>query len=285
MFERYTEKARRVVFFSRYEDSQYGAHEIDCEHILLGLVREARTILTWTPGLTADAVRRKVEEYLPHLPSVPTTVDMPLSPDARDALEFAGQEADRLGQKHVGTEHLLLGLLGVNTSFSAKLLRESGANPATIREKLAGESRQTNPQSFQRASFYDRGFRTLSAEVVEIHGSPWNVDYIRDGVRLARAYNWHWHKATWKPRDVVIHRQDGTCSFELLLAGIDSEHFKLVRGGWKKDHCFVCHWDLFESDDEHGTGYTNGHDWLCTECYERFWQDPGFFASAYSEIT
>jgi len=60
-----------------------------------------------------------------------------------------------------------------------------------------------------------------------------------------------------------------------------------VKAGWKKDHCFICRWELFESkdDSDHGSGYTNGHDWLCTECYTKFWERPDFFSSSYSEIT
>jgi hypothetical protein len=51
----------------------------------------------------------------------------------------------------------------------------------------------------------------------------------------------------------------------------DPEKFELVKGGWREDHCAICWWKLCESDSaEHSEGYTNGQDWLCTECYERF---------------
>jgi hypothetical protein len=97
-------------------------------------------------------------------------------------------------------------------------------------------------------------------------------------------YNWHWRKAAWKPRDVVIHRKSGCVSFDLGLAA--DPDFNLVKEGWKKDHCFICHWELFESQDaDHGIGHTNGHDWLCTECYAKFWERPDFFLSSYSDIT
>jgi hypothetical protein len=58
-----------------------------------------------------------------------------------------------------------------------------------------------------------------------------------------------------------------------------------VQQGWKKDHCVVCRWELYEAEDEHGTGYTNGRTWLCMECYERFVQRPDFFSSSQSEMT
>ena len=283
MFERYTEKARRVVFFARYEASQYGSHEIDTEHLLLGLLREDKTLQRWTPKQNAEDIRQKIDTAFVKLPPLSTAVDMPLSKSAGRVLKRAADEAGRLANKHIGTEHLLLGLIEERESLASQLLLEAGADPAAIREHYA-ERTQPRPWSFQRASFYDYGFRHLSGETVEIHGARWNVDYIRDAINLTRADNWYWHKATWKPRDVVIRRQDGTCSFDLSLAQ-DEANFLLVKDGWKKDHCFVCRWELFEAEDEHGSGYTNGHDWLCTECYERFWKRPDFFSSSQSEMT
>ncbi len=87
-------------------------------------------------------------------------------------------------------------------------------------------------------------------------------------------------------RDIAVERKTGRVSFDLGLAA-DSANFELVKAGWKKDHCFICRWELFESkdDSDHGTGYTNGHDWLCTECYTKFWERPDFFSSSYSDIT
>lgn len=190
--------------------------------------------------------------------------------------------------KNIGTEHILLGLIEEKDSLAAKLLLEAGAEASAIRAYYAERSQPPKPWSFQRASYSDSGFRALSAETVEIHGSRWNVDYVRDAINLVRAYNWHWQKARWKPRDIVISRKTGAFSFDLGLAA-DTDNFALVRDGWKKDHCFVCHWELFEpgsdSEAEHATGCTNGHDWLCMECYERFWENPKFFSSSHSDIT
>jgi hypothetical protein len=284
MFERYTEKARRVIFFARYEASHYGSPWIETEHMLLGLMRESKEILRWAPGLTADAVRKRIDDLTPKLPQTSTSVDLPLSNDSQRALKLAADEANRLTHKHIGTEHLFLGLLDVEDCFAAQLLREGGADAAAMRAKLTEHSQPPKPWSFQRASYRDFGFRVISGETVEIHGSRWNVDYLRDVIELCRSYKWHWHKSTWKPRDIVTRRKDGTGSFDLGLAK-DSENFTLMKNGWKKDHCFVCRWELFKADDEHGTGYTNGHDWLCMESYERFWQNPDFFSSSQSGMT
>ncbi len=283
MFERYTEKARRAIYFARYEASQYGSLEIDTEHLLLGLIREAG-ILSWAPQLTPDTVRERIDAQKLHLAPISTSVDLPLSPDAGTALKFAGEEAGRLAHKHIGTEHIFLGILRVEDCLAAKLLHEGGADAAKMREKLSRQSTLVQPSQFQRASYRDYGFRSLSRETVEIHGAAWNVDCVRDAINLCRSSNWYWHKARWKPRDIVVHRKDGLCSFDLKQAE-DTASFDFVKNGWKKDYCFVCRWELFESEGEHAMGYTNGHDWLCMECYERFWQDPNFFSSTQSEIT
>lgn len=286
MFERYTEKARRVIFFARYEASQYGSPEIDTEHLLLGLIREDKALQRWLPKTDPQAMRQRVEDHSTKRPPTSTAVDLPLTEAAKRVLKYAAVEAERLANRHIGTEHLLLGLLDEGFGFAAGLLREAGADSAEIRLHYAGrQSNPPKPWSFHRASYRDLRFETLSADTVEIHGSRWNVDYVRDAVQLCRAYNWHWRLAAWKPRDVAIERKTGRVSFDLRLAA-DPEKFELVKEGWKKDHCFVCRWELFESEDNHhATGYTNGHDWLCTECYTKFWERPDFFSSSYSDIT
>jgi hypothetical protein len=287
MFERYTEKARRVIFFSRYEASQFGCPKIDTEHLLLGLIREDKTLYRWLPKTDLQTIRQRVEDHSTKRPPTSTAVDLPLSAAAKRVLKHAADEAERLAHKHIGTVHLFLGLLDEESCFAAKLLRDGGADGAQMRLHYADQQSQPpKPWSFHRASYRDLGFRVLSAETVEIHGSRWNVDYVRDAVQLCRSYKWHWHKAAWTPRDVALEHKTGRVSFDLTLAS-DSANFELAKDGWKKDHCFICRWELFQTPDDasHGTGYTNGHDWLCTECYTKFWERPDFFSSSYSDIT
>ena len=113
-------------------------------------------------------------------------------------------------------------------------------------------------------------------ETVEIHGERWNREYVREIVKAFRKFNWHWNRCAWKESDVVARINDGSISRDLSLAA-DSAIFRLVAGGWTKDECLICRWELFESknDPEHGIGYTNGRDWLCTECYDKFWEAAG----------
>ena len=129
MFERYTEKARRVIFFARYEASQFGAQAIEAEHILLGLLRDDKQLvqrLFPTPDSAVEAIRREFEKANPLRDKVSASVDLPLSPTAKRVLMYAADASDRLGDRHIGTEHLLLGILSEDTSLPAELLVERG---------------------------------------------------------------------------------------------------------------------------------------------------------------
>jgi ATP-dependent Clp protease ATP-binding subunit ClpC len=139
MFEKYTEKARRVIFFARYEASQFGSPLIETEHILLGLIREDRNLLTlFLPGANASIqeLRKEIEGHTVVRERVSTSVDLPFSEESKRALNYAAEEAERLPQKFIGTEHILLGLLREEKSVAAKILREHGVRSATVREDL-----------------------------------------------------------------------------------------------------------------------------------------------------
>jgi ATP-dependent Clp protease ATP-binding subunit ClpC len=139
MFERYTEKARRVIFFARYEASQFGAPAIEAEHILLGLMREDKNLTTRFfrhPQANIDAIRKEIEGRTIIRDRVSTSVDLPLSTEAKRVLAFAAEESERLQHRHIGTEHLLLGLLREERSVAAEILYERGLRLNIIREEL-----------------------------------------------------------------------------------------------------------------------------------------------------
>ena len=140
MFDRYTEKARRVIFFARYVASQFDADRIESEHLLLGLLREDRFLFRhlMPSGWTVESVRRKIESGAPIREMVSTSVDMPLSTEAKSVLTYAAEEADSLGDAHVETKHLLLGILREKNCVAAKLLNEDGVHLSVTREILAG---------------------------------------------------------------------------------------------------------------------------------------------------
>lgn len=139
MFERYTEKARRVIFFARYEASQFGAPAIEAEHILLGLMREDKGLTNRFfrhSQASIESIRKEIEGRTILREKVSTSVDLPLSPEAKRVLAFAAEESERLQHRHIGTEHLLLGLLREEKSVAAEILHERGLRLNTIRDEL-----------------------------------------------------------------------------------------------------------------------------------------------------
>ena len=138
MFERYTEKARRVIFFARYEASQFGSPYIETEHLLLGLLREDKALTNrfLRSHASVDSIRKQIEGHTTIREKVSTSVDLPLSNECKRVLAYAAEEAERLSHKHIGTEHLLLGLLREEKCFAAEILHERGLRIATVREEL-----------------------------------------------------------------------------------------------------------------------------------------------------
>ncbi|MBZ5641643.1 MAG: ATP-dependent Clp protease ATP-binding subunit [Acidobacteriia bacterium] len=139
MFERYTEKARRVIFFARYEASQYGSPYIETEHLLLGLMREDKALANrfLRSHGSIESIRKEIEQRITIRERISTSVEVPLSQESKRILNFATEEAERLGHKHVGTEHLLLGILREEKCFGAEILQERGLRLTALREELA----------------------------------------------------------------------------------------------------------------------------------------------------
>src|ERR1700731_103089 len=142
VFERYTEKARRVIFFARYEASQYGSPYIETEHLLLGLMREDKALANrfLRQQGSIESIRKEIEARITIRERISTSVEVPLSAECKRILNMAGEEAERLGVKHVGTEHLLLGILREEKCFGAEILMERGLRLSTLREELARTS-------------------------------------------------------------------------------------------------------------------------------------------------
>jgi len=139
MFERYTERARRMIFFARYEASQYGSPYIETEHLLLGLLREDPVLCRQFLGPTSVAaeIRTAIEGRITRRERISTSVEMPLTEESKKALKLAAEESERLAHRHIGMEHVLVALLRVEGSLAAQLLRERGLKPEAIREQLA----------------------------------------------------------------------------------------------------------------------------------------------------
>ena len=142
MFERYTEKARRVIFFARYEASQFGSPYIETEHLLLGLLREDKALANrfLRSQAAIESIRKQIEAHTTVREKVSTSVDLPLSHECKRVLAYGAEEAERLNHKHIGTEHLLLGLLREEKCFAAEILHERGLRLSQVREEIARSS-------------------------------------------------------------------------------------------------------------------------------------------------
>jgi len=139
MFERYTERARRVLFFARYEASQLGSISIETEHLLLGLIREGKGLTSrifQRSHLSLDTIRKDIEGRTVFREKVSTSVEIPFSGETKRVLQYAAEEADRLLHNYIGTEHLLLGLLREERSVAASILMEKGMRLHAVREDI-----------------------------------------------------------------------------------------------------------------------------------------------------
>jgi len=139
MLENLTERARRTLFFARYEAAQAGAAGIGSEHLLLGLLRESDEIVEMllqrfqlsSEELRADLgpVSRGVDTHTP--------AELPLAEDSRRILLLAAHEAEVLGQPSVGNEHVLLGILRLEGCAAARALASHGLSLLSVREELS----------------------------------------------------------------------------------------------------------------------------------------------------
>jgi ATP-dependent Clp protease ATP-binding subunit ClpC len=153
MFEKYTEKARRVIFFARYEASQFGSPCIETEHLLLGLIREDKNLTNrFFPkaNASAESIRKEIEGRTAIREKVSTSIELPFSDESKRALNAAAEESERLSHKHIGTEHMLLGLLREERSVAAEILRERGLRLAMIRDELGRSTPEKHAQGRQK---------------------------------------------------------------------------------------------------------------------------------------
>jgi ATP-dependent Clp protease ATP-binding subunit ClpC len=138
VFARFTERAKRATFFSRFEAGQLGHPSIDPEHLLLGVLR-ARLGLTSRmlagAGLSPDHIRSDVQARRETLEPLPNSVIIAFGPDTKRAIQLAVAEADRLRHDDIGTAHLLLGLMQGST-LAADILRTSGLSLDAVRRGL-----------------------------------------------------------------------------------------------------------------------------------------------------
>src|SRR5919199_1813826 len=138
MFEKYNEKARRALFFARYEASKLGSRVIESEHILLGVLREGEEIIKEIFSrfnVKPEQIRREVEGDRLFVDRISSSAELPLSEESKKILAYAAHEAESMLHQYVGTEHLLIGILRVEASTAARILTAKGLNVYGVREE------------------------------------------------------------------------------------------------------------------------------------------------------
>ena len=138
MFERFTDRARRVLVLAQEEARDLNHSFIGTEHILLGLIREGEGVAAKaldSLGVTFEAVREKVEEAIGSNGN-PTPGSPPFTPRAKKVLELSLREALQLGHSYIGTEHMLLGLVREGDGVAAQVLIQLGADLARVRQQV-----------------------------------------------------------------------------------------------------------------------------------------------------
>ena len=155
MFERFTEAARRALFFGRFEVSELGGPTIEAEHLLLGILRADEgpaPRLFAAAGLSYSEARAAIQARQGTRERLSTSFEIPFTDEAKRVFERAREEADRLDHPHIGNEHMLLGILREESSFAAGLLDSHGLNLERLRESFRNLPAETSPDSATPAS-------------------------------------------------------------------------------------------------------------------------------------
>ena len=138
MFERFTERARRVVVLAQEEARMLNHNYIGTEHVLLGLIHEGEGVAARaleSLGVSLDAVRQQVEEIIGQGQETPSG-HIPFTPRAKKVLELSLREALQLGHEYIGTEHILLGLIREGDGVAAQVLVKLGADLNRVRQQV-----------------------------------------------------------------------------------------------------------------------------------------------------
>ncbi|MEK7878350.1 MAG: ATP-dependent Clp protease ATP-binding subunit [candidate division NC10 bacterium] len=168
MFERFTERARRVIILAREEAGRFRHDFVGTEHILLGLIRDGEGIATAVLqrlGLRLETVKAEVERALAGFQKTLTFGEVPFTPQAKRVLELSIEEARQLGHNYIGTEHLLIGVMKEGQSIAAKILESLGARLDEVRQEtlaLLGDQYYPRPKKRSQTPVLDEFARDLT---------------------------------------------------------------------------------------------------------------------------
>ncbi|MDD4953973.1 MAG: ATP-dependent Clp protease ATP-binding subunit, partial [Candidatus Omnitrophica bacterium] len=139
MFNRFTERARKVIILAKEEARRFNHDYIGTEHILLGLIREGEGVaaaVLQKMGVSLENIRLEIEKLVQPGPTTQIIGDIPFTPRAKKALELAAEEARSLGHNYIGTEHLLLGLIREGEGIASQVLLNLGLDLNTVRSEV-----------------------------------------------------------------------------------------------------------------------------------------------------
>jgi ATP-dependent Clp protease ATP-binding subunit ClpC len=139
MFNRFTERARKVIILSKEEARRFNHDYIGTEHLLLGLIREGEGVaaaVLQKMGLNLENIRLEIEKLVHPGPTTQVLGDIPFTPRAKKVLELAAEEARALGHNYIGTEHLLLGLIAEGEGVASQVLINLGLDLDKVRSEV-----------------------------------------------------------------------------------------------------------------------------------------------------
>src|SRR3989338_6025674 len=139
MFNRFTERARKVILLAKEEAKRFNHDYIGTEHILLGLVREGEgvaAVVLQKMGISLQQIRLEIEKIVKPGPSTIISGDIPFDPKAKKAIELSGEEARALGHNYIGTEHILLGLIKEGEGVASMVLLNLGLDLDKVRQEI-----------------------------------------------------------------------------------------------------------------------------------------------------
>ncbi|MFC1805025.1 ATP-dependent Clp protease ATP-binding subunit [Candidatus Omnitrophota bacterium] len=182
MFNRFTERARKVIILAKEEARRFNHDYIGTEHILLGLIREGEGVAAAVLeklGVSLENIRLEIEKLVQPGPTTQIIGDIPFTPRAKKALELAAEEARSLGHNYIGTEHLLLGLIREGEGVASQVLMNLGMDLARVRKEIMEvlgsalpgfgqqnpqqQQQQQQPQSKSKTPALDAFGRNLTA--------------------------------------------------------------------------------------------------------------------------
>ena len=155
MFERFTDKGRKIIILAREEAERHQNDYLGTEHLVLALLREtdgAALGILKKMGLSAEQIRLEIERNLPSGGATMTFGEIPFTPRVKKVIEQSMEETRLLGHTHIGSEHLLLGLLREEEGIGGKVIRSLGANLLTARQLTVSYARKSSPRERDKKS-------------------------------------------------------------------------------------------------------------------------------------